>query len=146
MVSKPSLRITDTGRISLVIALLFLATASLLGAQFWHWSQSRSDESATLAFGRSLGATVEPVMIGNDALARNSDRLPAGMVVLSESDVGAIAWPPVHVGDVIERINGMPVRSQHELATALARADRHRPLALLIWRHGQEFLTRLRRL
>ncbi|HEY9285887.1 MAG TPA: PDZ domain-containing protein, partial [Pyrinomonadaceae bacterium] len=89
-----------------------------------------------------LGVTVRPL---TPEIARQLElRAGAQGLVVDEVDpAGPASDAGLRPGDVIEQVNRQPVRSNDELAAALARAGA-RPVLLLVNRRGTTFFVTVR--
>lgn len=91
---------------------------------------------------RGLGMIVTPMT--PELASRLGLRGDAQGLVVTDVDAGAAAGSAgLQPGDVIERINRQPVRSQEDLRAAQARAG-SRPLLLFVNRRGSKFYLTLR--
>lgn len=99
-----------------------------------------------LRFERSLGATVEATVKPDIRYAIPTGRdMPEGLLVVSASDDGASAEPPIEVGDVITSIDGHRTRSLHDLASILEDTNPDATVRMKVTRHGAGFSTSLKR-
>jgi membrane-associated protease RseP (regulator of RpoE activity) len=113
---------------TVIVLTLFLALRPLQVE-----SPASGGARATLRLDNALGATIEPV---GAAMARQ-DGLPSNegyLVVTSVASKGPAASAGLHVGDVIERIDGKP--ANRVTAASLASAT---PVS--VWRGGRTIIV-----
>lgn len=106
---------------------------------FRQWSlheSEKSTEAAEARIVRELGATVEPL---DDEIAATLGIPPrtTGLVVTSLADARLGRKAGLKPGDVIEQIGDLAVTDPQAAAEALA-ASRHRQIALIVNRHGED--------
>jgi S1-C subfamily serine protease len=98
-------------------------------------------EAAEIAVDAALGATIEPL---DSATAERLGISPRdkGLVITSLGEKGPAARAGITAGDVIERIDGIPVHSQSEAAEALKGA-RSSDITLTLNRRGRYAVVHL---
>ena len=129
--------------VALVLAasVLLGGALALAGREAGFALSGARDEAAASAFDQALGATVEPL----DAATAESlgiSREDKGLVLTSLSENGLAAGLGLRPGDVIERIDQIPVASPADAASVL-RDVRAPAIILSLNRRGHYAIVRL---
>ena len=103
---------------------------------------ARDGEDGESRSSGKFGLTVEP-LTPEIAQQLNLDRNVKGVVITDVDPSGAAASAGLREGDVIQQVNGKPVRSTEEVRSALNAAG-DRPAVLLIARGNQTVFVPLR--